>query len=73
MQVSQYFIVTDTPLTIISFARGKCGCGVCSLLILAFPSYSTRIGGLELRGTMPGSLPEVSTRVIRTWEYVVRL
>lgn len=68
----QYFIFTDTSLTTTSFARGKCGRRVCSLLTLAPPSYSSRIGGLALRGTMPGSLPEVSRRVIRTWEYVFK-
>lgn len=60
MQVSQYFIFTGIPLTSTSLMRGNRSCGVWPPPVSAFPSKPSGSGGCALRGSMPGSLPEVS-------------
>lgn len=60
MQVSQYLIFTEMPLTTTSLMRGKRNWGVPS----EAPSYPSGSGGCAFRGIIPGSLPEVSKRRI---------
>lgn len=65
MQVSQYLTFTVMPLTSTSLMRGRRSCGVCPPPSM-FPSKSFGSGGCAFRGTIPGSLPEVSRRSTKT-------
>lgn len=69
MQVSQYFTLTGSPLTITSFVRGNCRVGVCLPPISTDADVSYRrssSGGCELRGTIPGSRADVRRRSTST-------
>jgi hypothetical protein len=68
MQVSQYFVFTVIPLTTTSFTRGKRMGGVWLAPTSALPSKPSGSGGCALRGMIPGSLPEVRSRRLRSWK-----
>ena len=68
MQVSQYFVFTVIPLTTTSFTRGKRTGGVWLAPTSALPSNPSSSGGCALRGMIPGSLPEVRSRRLRSWK-----
>ncbi len=70
MHVSQYFVFTDTPFTITSLVRGNRNRGVCppqSPGEVAGSKSSSGSGGWVLRGIIPGSLPDVSSKRTNTW------
>jgi hypothetical protein len=66
MQVSQYFVFTMIPLTLTSLTRGRRKGGVWFAPTSAFPSKPSGSGGCALRGMIPGSLPEVRSRRVRS-------
>lgn len=69
MQVSQYLTFTVTPFTLTSFVRGKRNCcGVWPFPVSMFTSLGSGSGGWVLRGTIPGSLPEVRSSSVKSWK-----
>lgn len=69
MQVSQYLTFTMTPFTITSFVRGNRNCcGVWPFPASLFISIASVSGGWVLRGTIPGSLPEVRSSNVKSWK-----
>lgn len=69
MQVSQYLTFTMTPFTITSFVRGNRNCcGVWPFPASLFISIASGSGGWVLRGTIPGSLPEVNSSSVKSWK-----
>lgn len=68
MQVSQYFVFTVIPLTTTSLTRGSRRGGVWFAPTSVLPSKPSGSGGCALRGMIPGSLPEVRSRRLRSWK-----
>lgn len=73
--VSQNFTFTVWPLTITSLVRGSFRWGVVPLIHsmegVGISNASSNSGGFEFLGTIPGSLPEVNRRNIKSCTWVV--